>query len=140
MIREIITDIEFLENPLEKVDSIKEIRELAGDLLDTAKFYADRCLGLAANQIGEKKRVVAVKINDVDFMLMINPVIINKSTQWYVATEGCLSLDGVRKTMRHAWVDVMYRDMKYGIKKMHCTGRIAQIVQHEIDHINGIII
>ena len=79
-------------------------------------------------------------IKENDFILMINPTIVKKSTQCYVATEECLSLEGARKTMRNRWVDVMYRDSGYRIKKMHCTGLVGQIVQHEIDHTNGVII
>jgi len=140
MVKDIVTDIDFLEKPLEKVKSVAEVKELARDLLDTARYYGKSCLGLSANQIGGTKRVVAVKITEKDFILMINPTIIKKSTQCYVATEGCLSLEGERKTMRNRWVDVMYRDSGYHIRKMHCTGLVGQIVQHEIDHTNGIII
>ncbi len=140
MVREIVTDIDFLEKPLEKVESVEEVKELARDLLDTARHHVKRCLGLSANQIGGTKKVVAVKITENDFILMINPTIVKKSTQCYVATEECLSLEGARKTMRNRWVDVMYRDSGYHIKKMHCTGLVGQIVQHGIDHTNGVII
>lgn len=140
MIREIVTDTELLAKPLERVESTAEIRELARDLLDTAKFHGDRCLGLAANQIGGTKCVVVVRGDHSGFMLMVNPVIIKRSPQWYAASEGCLSLDGIRKTLRFSWVDVMYRDAKYNIRKIRCAGKLAQIVQHEIDHTNGIII
>ena len=140
MVRSIVTDIDFLEKPLEKAESVEEVRELARDLLDTARSHGKNCLGLAANQIGGTKKVVAVRITDSDFILMINPVIVKKSTQFYIATEECLSLEGARKTMRNRWVDVMYRDSGYNIKKMHCSGLVGQIVQHEIDHTKGIII
>ncbi len=140
MIKEIVRDIDFLEKPLEKAESIEEVKDIIVDMLDTARFHTDRCLGMAANQIGSTKRVVVVKITEKDFITMINPVIVKESTQWYVATESCMSLDGERKVMRKRWVDIMYRDAAFKIKKMHCTGLVAQIVQHEIDHLNGVII
>lgn len=140
MIKEIVRDIDFLEKPLEKAESIEEVKDIIVDMLDTARFHTDRCLGMAANQIGSTKRVIVVKITEKDFVTMINPVIVKESTQWYVATESCMSLDGERKVMRKRWVDIMYRDVAFKIKKMHCTGLVAQIVQHEIDHLNGVII
>lgn len=140
MVRDIVTDIDFLEKPLEKVEAVDEVKELAQDLLETAVYYGERCLGLSANQIGGIKKVVAAKITESDYILMINPTIVKKSTQMYVAKEYCLSLEGPRKTMRRRWIDVMYRDSSYNIKKIRCTGLVGQIIQHEIDHTNGIII
>lgn len=140
MVRDIVKDIDFLEKPLKKVETVEEIKELAHDLLETARHHGKSCLGISANQIGGTKKVVAVKITENDFILMINPTIVKKSTQCYVATEECLSLEGARKTIRNRWVDVMYRDSGFHIKKMHCIGLVGQIVQHVIDHTNGIII
>ena len=140
MVRKIVTDVEFLGKPLEKAESLEEVKELACDLLETARHHGRHCLGLSANQIGGTKNIAAVKITEKDFILMINPTIVKKSTQFYVAAEECLSLEGARKTMRNRWVDVMYRDSGYHIKKMHCTGLVGQIAQHIIDHANGIII
>ena len=118
MIKEIVRDIDFLEKPLEKAESIEEVKDIIVDMLDTARFHTDRCLGMAANQIGSTKRVIVVKITEKDFITMINPVIVKESTQWYVATESCMSLVGERKVMRKRWVDIMYRDAAFKIKSI----------------------
>ena len=91
MVREIVTDVDFLEKPLEKVESVEEVKELARDLLDTARHHGKRCLGLSANQIGGTKKVVAVKITEKDFILMIKHTIVKKSKQCYLDNEECLT-------------------------------------------------
>ena len=97
-----------------------------------------RCVGMAANMIGVPKRIIAFQ-NGNDYMLMFNPVIV-KSSDGYEAEEGCLSLSGVRKTTRYQTIEVNYLDQSFKPRKQLYTGWIAQVIQHEIDHCNGILI
>lgn len=111
---------------------------LADDLLDTLRANRDRCVGMAANMIGVPKKIIVYDDNGT-IGEMFNPVIINAKGQ-YEAEEGCLSLDGTRKTKRYKTIKVQWqtRDMKPRIKTF--DGWTAQIIQHEIDHLNGILI
>ncbi len=114
--------------------------QTATDLLDTLKAHSDKCVGMAANMIGVQKRIIAFICDDGTYMTMMNPEII-QSSHPYEAEEGCLSLlGGPRKTKRSKTVKVKYQteDMKVRIKKFE--GFTAQIIQHEIDHCNGILI
>lgn len=104
---------------------------VAQDLLDTLAAHADRCVGLAANMIGVQKCVIAVNIGPTN-IAMLNPEIIKRSGK-YMTEEGCLSLEGERAT-------VAYQDMQFKKCKQSFSGFTAQIIQHEIDHCNGIII
>ena len=112
---------------------------MAIDLTDTLRANADICVGMAANMIGVNKRIIAFSIGPV-IITMINPEIVKKSKETYEADEGCLSLDGTRKTLRHQSVEVEYLDMNFQKQKQFFNGFPAQIIQHEIDHCNGIII
>lgn len=112
---------------------------IAIDLNDTLRANTDICVGMAANMIGENKRIIVFSIGPV-IMTMINPVIVKKSKETYQAEEGCLSLTGTRKTIRHQSVEVEYLDMDFKKQKQFFNGFIAQIIQHEIDHCDGIII
>jgi len=108
------------------------------DLLDTLKAHNDGCLGLAANMIGVKKRIIVVNTGFMN-LAMINPVITNKIGP-YDAEEGCLSLVGARKTTRYEQIEVAYEDQNFKKKKGKFNGWVAQIIQHEIDHCDGVII
>ena len=111
---------------------------VARDLLETLTAHADGCVGMAANMIGVHKRIIAVEAED-GYLVLFNPIILKKSGP-YETEEGCLSLEGVRKTMRWKSIKVQYQtpDGKPRIKTF--TGWTAQIIQHEIDHCDGILI
>ena len=112
---------------------------VAQDLLDTLAAHADRCVGLAANMIGVQKCVIAVNIGPTN-IAMLNPEIITQSGP-YEAQEGCLSLQGgPRRTRRFQKIKVRYQTMEFQTRLKTFTGWTAQIIQHEIDHCNGILI
>ena len=108
------------------------------DLRDTLKANHERCVGMAANMIGYRKRIIIVSMGFMD-VVMVNPVILQRS-QPYETEEGCLSLDGVRKTKRFRKIKVQYQDESFQKHTQDYEGEIAQIIQHEIDHCNGILI
>lgn len=126
--------------------SVSEIRNrrqrkmllLIQDLLDTLEANRDRCVGMAANMIGVKKNIIVINIGMIN-MAMVNARIIKKS-QPYETEEGCLSLDGVRKTTRYRNIEVEYLDRNFKKQKQMYSGWIAQIIQHELDHVAGVII
>ncbi|MEE8886559.1 MAG: peptide deformylase [Eubacteriales bacterium] len=136
MIRDINRDPIFLSQKSEPAG--KEDLQTARDLLDTLQANRDRCVGMAANMIGVKKNIIVVNIGPAD-MVMFNPVITRKNGA-YEAEEGCLSLSGTRKTTRYREIEVDYEDMN--LKKHHqkFSGFPAQIIQHEMDHLQGILI
>ena len=111
---------------------------IAQDLLDTLKANEAGCVGMAANMIGVKKSIIAVNMGFVN-VAMLNPVIVKKKSP-YETEEGCLSLVGVRKTKRYQEIEVEYYDMNWKKQTGKYTGWIAQIIQHECDHLHGIII
>ena len=136
MVREIMRDPLFL---LQKsVDATEADKQVITDLLDTLRANLDRCVGMAANMIGVKKNIIAVAAGPFQFA-MINPIITRKSGA-YQTEEGCLSLDGVRSCTRYQEIEVDYLDQNF--KKQHgkYSGLTAQVIQHEIDHCNGILI
>lgn len=137
MVREIIKDTFILMKKSERAG--KEDLQTARDLLDTLNANRERCVGLAANMIGVNKNIIAVQMGIVP-VIMINPVIISHSKESYETEEGCLSLDGVRTTKRWNEIEVEYEDMTMKKHKSKYKGLIAQIIQHETDHCNGIII
>jgi len=108
------------------------------DLLDTLGANAEHCVGLAANMIGAKKRIIVYSEGMIG-VPMINPVIIKKSKP-YETEEGCLSLTGVRKTTRYESIEVDYLDWNFKKQRQAFIGWTAQIIQHEIDHCDGIVI
>ena len=112
---------------------------LIQDILETAEYHKDNCVGLAAIQMGIPKRLIAVKMGD-KFVPMINPVIIQKSKNTYIAIEGCLSLEGQREVRRHQSIKVAYTTRNNKPKVETFKGFIAEIIQHEVDHTNGILI
>jgi len=137
VVREIMKDENFLIQKSEP--TTKEGIAIAVDLLDTLKAHAHHCVGLAANMIGEHKRIIAVKDGE-SYLAMLNPEIVKKSAKEYKVKEGCLSLIGERETVRHDWIEIKYRDMDFRKQKQKFSGFTAQIIQHEIDHCNGILI
>ena len=108
------------------------------DLKDTLAANKDRCVGMAANMIGEKKRIIIVSLGFED-LIMINPVLLSKDGP-YTAEEGCLSLDGIRITTRYNNIEVEYVDEDWKKHKEKYSGFTAQIIQHEMDHLEGILI
>jgi peptide deformylase len=111
---------------------------VAQDLLDTLCANADGCVGMAANMIGVKKRIIVFD-NSGTYMVMFNPEIIRCSGV-YETEEGCLSLTGTRKTKRHQSIKVQYQNDAFQTRIQTFTGWTAQIIQHEIDHCNGVVI
>ena len=136
MIRPIMRDMFFLGQKSEKATD-KDL-PVGQDLQDTLKANQERCVGMAANMIGVKKRIIIVNLGLVN-VVMYNPVIVRKDTP-YEAEEGCLSLDGVRKTTRYQNIVLEYRDSSWKKHSQKYSGWTAQIIQHEVDHLNGIII
>lgn len=136
MVREIMKDEVFLAEVSEKATA--EDTEIARDLLETLEAHKAGCVGMAANMIGVRKRIIAFD-NEGSYMVMFNPEIVKKSGA-YEAEEGCLSLTGTRKTRRWQSIKVQYQNEKMQIRLKTFTGWTAQIIQHEIDHCNGIII
>ena len=136
MVREIMKDESFLALP--SVDATADDLELARDLLDTLVAHKDGCVGMAANMIGVSKRIIAFENGD-EYMLMFNPEI-EKCSQPYSAEEGCLSLTGRRQTKRYKNIKVKYYNEDFQLRYKSFSGWTAQIIQHEIDHCNGIII
>ena len=136
MIKDIVKDAMFLSQKAEK--ATEKDKYIVNDLLDTLKVNKDRCVGLAANMIGYNKAIICVSGGLYDF-IMINPVITNKSGE-YQTEEGCLSLIGERKCKRYKEIEVDYLDMNFSKQYGKYTGFVAEIIQHEIDHTNGIII
>ena len=111
---------------------------VAQDLLDTLAAHKDGCVGMAANMIGVSKAIIAFD-NEGSYMLMYNPVILKKSDP-FQTEEGCLSLPGTRPTKRWRSIKVQYQNEKFQTRIKTFTGWTAQIIQHEIDHLNGVLI
>ncbi len=112
--------------------------DVARDLLDTLTAHRDGCVGMAANMIGVAKRIIAFD-NEGEYMLMFNPEIV-KAYDAYDAEEGCLSLTGTRKAKRYRSIKVRWQNEAMQVRLKTFTGWTAQIIQHEIDHCNGILI
>ncbi len=138
MIKEIVKDEAILTLKSETV-SMEEAKEIIADLLDTAKAHIDNCAGLAAPQIGVNKRVVVVRNGD-SFFPMVNPVVVKKTGKKFLNHEGCLSLDGIRAVERYASVLVNYTDGKGKRQTKTFNGTLAIVIQHETDHLNGVLI
>ena len=136
MIQPIMKDPTFLAQ--KSMPASPEDVQVAHDLLDTLTAHADGCVGMAANMIGVRKRIIAVSMGPVN-VAMVNPVILRSSGP-YEAEEGCLSLSGQRKTTRYQEIEVAFQDADFRPRRQVYTGWIAQIIQHEVDHCNGILI
>ena len=113
-------------------------RQVVTDLLDTLKANRQICVGMAANMIGVNKSIIVVAAGPFEFA-MINPVITSNSGE-YETEEGCLSLDGVRPCVRYDEIEVDYLDSNFKPQHRKYSGFTAQIIQHEVDHCNGVVI
>ena len=136
MVKKIMRDPLFLAQ--KSVDATGDDKQVVTDLLDTLKANLDHCVGMAANMIGVRKRIIAVNMGFMN-VAMFNPRIVKKSGS-YQTEEGCLSLIGVRPCTRYQEIELEYQDMNWKKQRQKYTGWIAQIIQHEVDHCNGIII
>lgn len=136
MVCEICKNVAFLSQKAEPatVDDLN----IAQNLLDTLIAYKDGCVGMAANMIGVNKRIIAFD-NEGEYMVMFNPVIVKRSGP-YEVEEGCLSLSGTRKAKRFQTIKVQWQNEKLQTRLKTFTGWTAEIIQHEIDHCEGIII
>jgi len=136
MVRQIVRDTFFLSQ--KSAPATEADRAVVQDLIDTVRANADRCAGMAANMIGFHKRIIAFNAGPLAIAL-INPEIV-RCEQPYEAEEGCLSLSGIRKTLRYSLIEVSYLDQSFKPRRQVYSGWIAQIIQHEIDHCDGILI
>lgn len=136
MVKKIMRDPLFLAQKSEPATEAD--KQVITDLLDTLRANLDHCVGMAANMIGVKKNIIVVAVGPFQFA-MINAVITRKSGA-FQTEEGCLSLDGVRPCTRYKEIEVDYLDQNF--KKQHgkYSGWTAQIIQHELDHVAGIVI
>ena len=136
MIRPIMKDPIFLAQ--KSTEATAEDLGIAQDLLETLEAHKEGCVGMAANMIGVLKRIIAFDC-DGTYMVMFNPEII-KSSGRYETEEGCLSLPGTRKTKRFQSIKVQYQNEQFSVRYKTFTGWTAQIIQHEIDHCNGLLL
>ena len=136
MERSILKDPIFLSQ--KSAPATAEDLRVAEDLLETLAAHRDGCVGMAANMIGKAKRIIVFD-NEGKYMTMFNPEIV-KCAVPYEAEEGCLSLEGLRKTKRYRTIKVRYQNERFQTRLRTFSGWTAQIIQHEIDHCNGILI
>ena len=136
MIKPIVKDVFFLGQKSDP--ATKQDLSVGQDLQDTLVANQDRCVGMAANMIGIKRKIIIVNMGVMN-VVMYNPVILKRDTP-YETEEGCLSLSGVRKTTRYQTIEVSYLDQSFQPRRQVYTGWIAQVIQHEIDHCDGILI
>ena len=136
MIRPIVKDVLFLGQKSEP--ATKQDLPVGQDLMDTLRANQDRCVGMAANMIGVRKKVIIVNMGIMN-VVMYNPVIVKKDTP-FETEEGCLSLTGVRRTTRYQNIEGEYLDGSWKKQRRKYSGWTAQIIQHECDHLEGIII
>lgn len=136
MVRDIVRDVILLGRKSQAAS--REDLPTAQDLLDTLAAHRQECVGMAANMIGVLKNIIVVHTAQGD-EVFINPVIEKKSDP-YTTEEGCLSLTGMRQTTRYRKIVVVYEDMKLKKRRQTYTGWTAQIIQHECDHLDGILI
>lgn len=136
MIRPVVKDVVFLGQ--KSVPATKNDIAVIDDLVDTLRANLECCVGMAANMIGVNKRILVFSIGNM-IVPMVNPVILKKEKS-YETEESCLSLTGFRKTIRYETIEVEYFDRNFKKNKQVFTGFVAQIIQHEIDHFEGIII
>ena len=136
MVKQIVRDPLFLAQKSQP--ATEQDKQVVEDLLDTLRANSDRCVGMAANMIGVNKSIIVVAAGPFIFP-MINPVI-TKKLKPFQTEEGCLSLTGKRPCMRYEEIEVDYLDRNFEKKHAKYTGWTAQIIQHEVDHTNGIVI
>ena len=136
MIKTIVRDLFFLGQKSE--ETTQKDGQVIQDLQDTLAAHREGCVGMAANMIGYRKRSIIVSTGFYD-LVMNNPIILSKAEP-YETEEGCLSLDGVRRTTRYRKIEVRYQDVHFKEQRQSFNGFIAQIIQHEMDHLDGVII
>lgn len=136
MIKPIVKDVFFLSQKSDP--ATKQDLSVGQDLQDTLAANRERCVGMAANMIGELKRIIIVNIGFMN-LVMYNPVLLKKDTP-YETEEGCLSLEGVRKTTRYQNIEVEYLDGSWKKHRQKFSGLTAQIILHEMNHLDGILI
>ena len=136
MVKDIVRDTLFLSQ--KSTVTTKDDAQVTQDLQDTLKAHRQTCVGMAANMIGYKKRTIIVSLGIMD-MIMHNPVILSKKGE-YETEEGCLSLSGQRATKRYREIEVEFEDINFKKQKQVFRDRVAQIIQHEMDHLEGILI
>ena len=136
MIKPIVKDVFFLGQKSET--ATKQDLSVGQDLMDTLRANQDHCVGMAANMIGVKKNIIIVNMGIIN-VVMYNPVVVKRDTP-YETEEGCLSLTGVRKTKRYQNIEIEYYDSSWKKHRQSYSGWTAQIIQHECDHLEGIII
>lgn len=136
MVKKIIRDPLFLAQKSELATEAD--KQVITDLLDTLRANLDRCVGMAANMIGVKKNIIVVAAGPFQFV-MVNAVI-TKKTGPFKTEEGCLSLEGIRPCTRYKEIEVDYLDQNFTKQHGKFTGWTAQIIQHELDHVAGIVI
>lgn len=138
--RPIVTDEQFLNVASQPATDTDEDRRIAADLADTLAAHADTCVGMAANMIGERRRIIVFHDEDAGRnMTMFNPRIVAVSGK-YQAEEGCLSLAGTRPAVRYERITVVYCSRRFRELTATFEGFTAQIIQHEINHCDGILI
>ena len=136
MVQPIMKDPVFLAQ--KSAQATKEDLPVSQDLLDTLIAHRESCVGMAANMIGVSKRIIVFD-NEGTYMTMFNPEIV-RCSELYEAEESCLSLNGRRKTKRYRKIKVRYQNAEFQTRLKTFSGWTAQIIQHEIDHCNGILI
>ena len=136
MIKQIVKDTMFLSIPSKQASEEDII--IGYDLIDTLKAHQDKCVGMAANMIGINKNIIIVSMG-FNAVVMFNPKYIHRINP-YSIQEGCLSLNGVRNTIRYQLIEIEYFDMQWKKHREKFSGDIAQIIQHEMDHCKGILI
>lgn len=143
MVKEITKDVDILTKISQDVkiteDNKKEILKVIKDIRDTVKANKATCAGLAAIQIKYPLNIIIAKINK-DYQIMINPKIIAKSKLKHKSIEGCMSVEGYHEVRRHDWVRVVYLDSNFKTKCETYAGFEAEVIQHECDHLKGVII
>ena len=136
MVKQIVRDVFFLGQPSEP--ATKADIQVGKDLQDTLQANRERCVGMAANMIGVRKRIIAVMAGKT-VLVMLNPVITDRQIP-FAAQEGCLSLDGERPCLRYQQILMEYQDEQLQRHVQRFSGFTAQVIQHEVDHLEGIII
>ena len=136
MVKKIVRDVFFLGQKSQ--EAVMEDTSVGQDLQDTLTANQEKCVGMAANMIGVRKRIIIVNIGFLN-VVMYNPIILKRDTP-YETEEGCLSLEGVRKTTRYQNIEVEDLDGSWKKHRQKYSGCTAQIIQHEMDHLEGIII
>jgi len=136
VVKPICRDVMFLKR--KSLPATEKDKKIIEDLIDTLKHHSNECVGMAANMIGENKRIIIAHLGFFD-EIMVNPVIVEKDEP-YETKESCLSLVGFREVTRYNRIKVEYLNKEFEQKVIDLQGFSAQIVQHECDHLEGIIV